>query len=98
MDQPSHHFFVSYAWVDDQTFVDPLPTADHRLGWVSTFVDRLAKHLGGTLGRATEGERYWIDYEQMRGGEPLGETIRAQLAAASQIGRASCRERVCLYV
>ncbi|WP_295385694.1 toll/interleukin-1 receptor domain-containing protein [uncultured Thiodictyon sp.] len=83
MDQPSHHFFVSYAWVDDQTFVDPLPTADHRLGWVSTFVDRLAKHLGGTLGRATEGERYWIDYEQMRGGEPLGETIRAQLAAAS---------------
>jgi len=82
MDEPRHHFFVSYAWVDDQPFADPSPAADHRVGWVSTFLDRLAKHLGRALGRTAEGERYWIDYERMRGGEPLGETIRAQLAAA----------------
>ncbi len=40
------------------------------------------KHLGRALGRATEGERDWIDYQRMRGGEVLGETIRAQLAGA----------------
>ena len=82
MDEPRHHFFVSYAWVDDQPFADPSPGAGHRAGWVSTFLDRLAKHLGRALGRTAEGERYWIDYERMRAGEPLAATIRAQLAGA----------------
>jgi hypothetical protein len=82
MDQPDHHFFVSYAWVDDQPFADPGPGDTHRLGWVSNFLDRFGKHLGRALGRVAEGERYWIDYQEMRGGEVLGETIRAILAGA----------------
>ncbi len=82
MDEPRHHLFVSYAWVDDQAYADASAEAGHRPGWVSTFVDRLGKHLGRELGRATEGERYWLDYERMRAGGALAAEIRAQLAAS----------------
>ena len=45
MPQQQYNAFISYAWVDNQPF------EEGRLGWVSTFVDRLRKHLGRELRR-----------------------------------------------
>lgn len=71
-----HNVFVSYAWVDNETY----PGADK--GWVSTFVDGLRKHLARELGRRDEAERLWLDYEQMRGNESVTPAIRSHIEAA----------------
>lgn len=68
-----HNIFISYAWVDNEIF----PGAD--LGWVSTFVDGLRKHLARELGRPEEANRLWVDYEQMRGNQSVTPTILAHL-------------------
>lgn len=88
MDAYRHHAFLSYAWADDQPFdADGRPTerggGPRRSGWVSTFHDRLCKHLGRALGRSQEGGRIWIDYEQMRGADGIRPTIVAELAAST---------------
>ncbi len=71
-----YNAFISYAWVDNEVPV-------HRnKGWVSLFVDRLRGHLGRELGRQVEADRIWIDYEQMRGNEPLSDKIRGELTAS----------------
>ena len=41
-----YNAFISYAWRDNQLF------GDSEKGWVSTFVDRLCKHLDRELSRA----------------------------------------------
>ena len=84
MDQHRHHAFISYAWADDQPFdADGLPAerdgGAQRTGWVSTFHDRLRKHLGRAIGRTAEGERIWIDYEQLRGADGVQPAIVREL-------------------
>lgn len=71
-----HNIFISYAWVDNEVY----PGAE--MGWVSTFVDGLRKHLARELGRRDDADRLWLDYEQMRGNEGLTPTIRANLEAS----------------
>jgi hypothetical protein len=88
MDAHRHHAFLGYAWADDQPFDAvgrPLERCDggHRSGWVSTFHDRLRKHLGRAIGRVEEGERIWIDYERLRGSDPLYASIAGELAASA---------------
>jgi hypothetical protein len=76
MPAKQYNAFISYAWVDNQPF------AEGRAGWVSTFVDRLRKHLGRELRRQTEGDRVFLDYERLRGNEPLSAAIRGELSAS----------------
>lgn len=76
---PRYSAFISYAWVDDQPFDDRALEGSRPIGWVSTFVDRLRKHLGRAFGSAMEGDRIWFDHEQVRGNEPFSVEIRAQL-------------------
>jgi hypothetical protein len=88
MDQYRHHAFISYAWVDDQPFDADGNRADRsapagQRGWVSTFHDRLRKHLGRALGRTAEGERIWIDYEALRGTDGVQPTIVRELNASA---------------
>ncbi len=66
-----HHAFISYAWADDQSFDTAGGPDQHgsNRGWVSTFCDRYGKHLGREIGRIPEGERIWLDYEQLRGND-----------------------------
>lgn len=71
-----HDIFISYAWVDNEVY----PGSE--MGWVSTFVDGLRKHLARELGRGDDADRLWLDYEQMRGNEGLTPTIRANLEAS----------------
>jgi hypothetical protein len=70
--------FISYARVDDER----LPgTAG---GWVSTFVDGLKTYLAKQIGRR-EAFSFWMDYEDLRGNEPLEPVIRQQLAASQAL-------------
>ncbi|MCB2264140.1 MAG: toll/interleukin-1 receptor domain-containing protein [Candidatus Thiosymbion ectosymbiont of Robbea hypermnestra] len=85
MDDYRHHAFISYAWADNQPFDAP-GRADQgrdgqarRNGWISVFHDRLCKHLGRTLGRIPEGERVWLDYEQLRGNDAVTPRIIDEL-------------------
>ena len=71
-----HNVFISYAWVDNEVY----PGDEN--GWVSTFLDGLRKHLARELGRKDEAGRIWLDYEQLRGNEPLTPTIREHLEAS----------------
>ena len=70
-----HHIFISYAWADDQ----PFDAGKH--GWVSTFVDRLRKHLGRHLPREHRGD-IWLDYERLRGSDSLSASIRGEVEAS----------------
>jgi len=73
LDQYRHHAFINYAWADDQSFDTP-GGPDQRGGnggWVSTFRDHYRKHLGREIGRVAEGERIWLDYEQLRGSDAI---------------------------
>lgn len=93
MDAEHFHAFISYAWADNQPYdsqARPLeprdpgaPAAAGTSGWVSTFVDRYRKHLGRAIGRMPEGERIWLDYEELRGSDRVQPAIHAKLAAAS---------------
>lgn len=76
MPTENHNAFISYAWVDNQPFVAG------RTGWVSTFVDRLRKHLGRELGRKEQGDRVWLDYERLRGSDNVTNEIREKLRAS----------------
>jgi len=76
MPTENHNAFISYAWVDNETFVAG------RTGWVSTFVDRLRKHLGRELGRKEQGDRVWFDYERLRGSDNVTNEIRETLRAS----------------
>lgn len=71
-----HDIFISYAWVDNE------PYTGAEVGWVSTFVDGLRKHLARELGRRDDADRVWLDYEQMRGNQGLSPTIRANLESS----------------
>ncbi|WP_133512346.1 toll/interleukin-1 receptor domain-containing protein [Candidatus Thiosymbion oneisti] len=76
-----HHAFISYAWADDQSFetdAGPDQRGGNR-GWVSTFRDRYRKHLGREIGRIPEGERIWLDYEQLRGSDAVTSRIGDEL-------------------
>jgi hypothetical protein len=68
--------FISYAWRDNQPF------SDGGKGWVSTFVDRLCKHLDRELPRAVAKDPIWLDYEQMRGNHNIADHIRTKLEAS----------------
>jgi len=68
-----HNAFISYAWVDNQ------PSLQDQVGWVSTFVDGLRKHLGRELGRKVQGDRVWLDYERLRGSDNINGIIRSEL-------------------
>nr|WP_295392706.1 toll/interleukin-1 receptor domain-containing protein [uncultured Thiodictyon sp.] len=77
MTDETYNAFISYAWVDNE------PTGlDQSKGWVSTFVDRLRKHLARELGRKVQGDRVWLDYERLRGSDNVTDAIRAKLAAS----------------
>lgn len=68
-----HHAFISYAWADDQSFAaagGPDQQGANR-GWVSTFHDHYRNHLGREIGRIPEGERIWLDYEQLHGNDAI---------------------------
>jgi hypothetical protein len=70
--------FVSYARVDDER----LPgTAG---GWVSTFVGGLKTYLAKQMGRR-EAFTFWMDYEDLRGNEPLKPAIHQQLVASQAL-------------
>lgn len=71
-----YNAFISYAWVDNAPF------AEGQQGWVSTFVDRLKKHLARELGRKEQGDRIWLDYERLRGSDNVTAAIRAKLEAS----------------
>jgi hypothetical protein len=71
-----HNAFISYAWVDNEQCVD------ERNGWVGMFHDRLRALLARELRRQTEAERIWIDYERMRGNEPLSDAIRREISSS----------------
>jgi len=68
--------FISYAWRDNQPF------SGGGKGWVSTFVDRLCKHLDRELPRAVAKDPIWLDYEQMRGNHNIADHIRTKLEAS----------------
>lgn len=76
-----HHAFISYAWADDQPFATAGGPDQHgtNRGWVSTFRDRYRKHLGREIGRIPEGERIWLDYEQLRGSDAVTPEIHDTL-------------------
>lgn len=76
MPAETYNAFISYAWVDNAPFVEGQP------GWVSTFVDRLKKHLARELGRKEQGDRVWLDYERLRGSDNVTAAIRAKLEAS----------------
>ncbi len=81
MDKYRYHAFISYAWADDQSFETdggPDQRGDNR-GWVSTFRDRYHKHLGREIGRIPEGERIWLDYEQLCGNDLVTPRISDKL-------------------
>lgn len=71
-----HSTFISYAWVDNEVF----PGCEK--GWVDTFVDGLRKLLARELGRRDTAGGFWLDYEQLRGNQPLTPTIRSHLEAS----------------
>ncbi len=93
MDAEHFHAFISYAWADNQPFdSDAAPgvprdpsvgAAAGVSGWVGTFHDRFRKHLGRALGRIEEGERIWLDYEQLRGSDRVQPAIHAKLAEST---------------
>src|SRR3546814_18669176 len=61
--------------------------------------DDVAKVIRGSIPIVAEGIRNWVDHfaNQGKGRKPVG--FKAiQLLDPDQIGRASCRERVCQYV
>jgi len=76
-----HHAFISYAWADNQSFDTDGGPDQHggNRGWVSTFRDRYRKHLGREIGRIPEGERIWLDYEQLRGSDAVTPKISDDL-------------------
>ena len=76
LSQKKYNIFVSYAWADNEPFSE----GKHR--WISTFVDRLRKHLTRELPRKYVGDDVWLDYEQLRGSDPLTASIRAKLEAS----------------
>lgn len=82
MDQPDHHFFVSYARADDRPPPDARPADLPDRGWVTRFLKGFSHHLGRALGRPAEGERYWIDYRDLPHGAVLDDAIRAHLAGS----------------
>lgn len=77
MPADTYSAFISYARVDNEPFTDGQD------GWVSTFVDRLRKHLARELGRRDLASRVWLDYEQMRGADSLSDALRETLAAST---------------
>lgn len=48
-------------------------------GWVSNFVANLESLLAPELPRGLTHLRYWLDYEEMRGNNPISATIRAKV-------------------
>ena len=76
MGQEKYNIFISYAWVDNK------PSGAGAHAWVSTFVDRIGKHLARDLPRQYAGDGVWLDYERLRGSDPLKTSIRAKLEAS----------------
>nr|VFJ73515.1 MAG: TIR domain-containing protein [Candidatus Kentron sp. FW] len=68
-----YNAFISYAWRDN------LSLEENGKGWVSVFVDRLGKLLERELPRALSQDGIWLDYEQMRGSDRIGNTVREAL-------------------
>nr|VFJ57121.1 MAG: TIR domain-containing protein [Candidatus Kentron sp. FW] len=68
-----HNAFISYAWRDN------LSLEENGKGWVGVFVDRLGKLLDRELPRALSQDGVWLDYEQMRGSDRIGNTVREAL-------------------
>ncbi len=75
MGQKRYNIFISYAWADNVPF-------EGKHGWVSIFVDRIGKHLGRELSRQYAGDGVWLDYERLRGNNPLKASIRAKVEAS----------------
>lgn len=71
-----YNAFISYAYRDNEPF------AEGEKGWVSTFVDRLRKHLARELRREESRDTLWFDYERMRGNHNLIAQIRGELEAS----------------
>ena len=71
-----YNAFISYAWCDNEPF------SEGGKGWISTFVDRLGKHLKRELPREIENVPIWLDYEQMRGNDNVNDEIRAKVEAS----------------
>nr|VFJ65339.1 MAG: TIR domain-containing protein [Candidatus Kentron sp. FM]VFJ65453.1 MAG: TIR domain-containing protein [Candidatus Kentron sp. FM]VFK09301.1 MAG: TIR domain-containing protein [Candidatus Kentron sp. FM] len=68
-----YNAFISYAWRDNQPF------QENGQGWVSVLADRLNKLLSRELPRAFSQDTIWLDYEKLRGGNRVSDTIRERL-------------------
>lgn len=76
MDQKKYNIFISYGWADNE------PSGAGREGWVGTFVDRLRNHLNRKLPHQYQGDGVWLDYERLRGSDPLKASIREKVRAS----------------
>ena len=67
------------------------------------FIFEILEVSRGNKEQLTEAEQYWIDYCKFIGARiynsaPSAGSNRGFKQSENEIGRASCRERVCLYV
>jgi hypothetical protein len=73
-----HDIFVSYAHVDDQSFIDAATGQERSSGWVATLVRHLKNELAQKVGRA-DAVSIWFDAHNLRGNHPLNDEIAARL-------------------